>query len=459
MISDVRTYLTARFIIAIALIFAVMTFSFFLISSVIKSSVHDGYVINASGAQRMNSQRIALMAREISGAKSAEEADGYIVKMRVNFDRMSKNHKELSTGEFDDGVTRELKPQIKEMYFKPGGIDEEVTHYLSLASEFLDLYEEQGFEIAKNSPLIDEIVEIARNGFLDKLDVAVFEHEKVAQGRIDTFEMYQRISYGIGIFLLFLVFSFILRPVARRLGVVTSDLANRNDELIEFSYRISHDLRSPIKSVKGLMGIASAAAQTDDKDGVEEVLGHATKSLNKLENLTEDIIMLTKMKMSEVPDVEFNPRELIEASLESVQNIEGAKDITFSTSYGLTSELVSMKKLYLSQSLDNLLSNAIKYRDTTKDNSKVDISVTQSSQEIKIDISDNGIGIPPDRADNLFKMFQRFHPKQSYGSGLGLYLVAQNIAALGGQITYKALEDGSSFQIHIPLPSTHQKAA
>ena len=65
-------------------------------------------------------------------------------------------------------------------------------------------------------------------------------------------------------------------------------------------------------------------------------------------------------------------------------------------------------------------------------------------------VRDNGLGIDEKYRDKVFGMFQRFHPKVSFGSGLGLYIVLQNVKAIEGEIVYKPLEQGSEFIVTFP---------
>ena len=101
--------------------------------------------------------------------------------------------------------------------------------------------------------------------------------------------------------------------------------------------------------------------------------------------------------------------------------------------------------------LENLISNAIKYQDTDKENSFIKISTYGIGAKLALEVEDNGLGIPEDQQDKLFTMFKRFHPKVSFGSGLGMYMVKNSLDILGGEISFKDSGDGSIFKILIPI--------
>lgn len=100
--------------------------------------------------------------------------------------------------------------------------------------------------------------------------------------------------------------------------------------------------------------------------------------------------------------------------------------------------------------LHNLIGNALKYQDPQKENQEVTVKVTNDSDQTKIEISDNGIGIAPEHQEKIFDMFYRAS-EQSNGSGLGLYIVRETITKLKGNIQVSSTPGlGSVFAITLP---------
>ena len=86
-----------------------------------------------------------------------------------------------------------------------------------------------------------------------------------------------------------------------------------------------------------------------------------------------------------------------------------------------------------------------------KEKSVVRISTEKNGNDIVFSVEDNGLGIPEEREKEIFSMFKRFHPKVSFGSGLGLYMMKKSADVLGGQIEYEKSELGTKFKLLIPI--------
>ena len=226
---------------------------------------------------------------------------------------------------------------------------------------------------------------------------------------------------------------------------------------MEFSFRISHDLRSPVSSCKGLIEIARDAVEDEDSEMVSNVVSRMDNSLTRLETLIEDIIAVTRNSVSDTSVEPVNLREMVNETLDSLSSMPGYCDFAFEIDIKGEQEFFA-KKLYLQQILQNLISNAIKYSAPEGDVDKkpvVTISSRQHGKKFDVTVSDNGPGIPETCHDKLFGMFNRFHPDKAQGSGLGLYLTKQNAIALGGDLKYQPMANGSQFQLNF----TADKAA
>ena len=254
----------------------------------------------------------------------------------------------------------------------------------------------------------------------------------------------------LGLFLLLLEAVFIFRPMVKQVVHTMTDLEKSNAELIEFSYRISHDLRSPIVSSLGLLDVVEKGVDSGNKSLSMGALGHIKASMTRLESLIDDIINLTKMKLADYPNEAVDFSKLLEDVIGHLHVSKGSDKIKIIVDNQVHSSFKS-KPVYLRQTLENLLSNAIKYHDAKKPSPFIKITSRLSGLTCIVEIIDNGVGIPEEYRSEVFGMFKRFHPKQSFGSGLGLYLVSQNVEILGGKIDYEALNDGTKFTFSFPI--------
>lgn len=227
-------------------------------------------------------------------------------------------------------------------------------------------------------------------------------------------------------------------------------LEKLNGELEEFTYRTSHDLRSPLISSTKLLSITDQTLVEGDIEKSRHYIGVVQKSLDKLNGLVTDILQLTRLNYQELPQSQTDISNLVEETLQKNSNIEGFDEITISQNYHYADSFVTQKE-HLSFIIENLLSNAIKYRDPKKEISTINVEVNKVEKDVILTVVDNGLGIPEKYRSKLFSMFNRFHPDTAFGSGLGLYMVKKSIDKIKGHIAYEDTGDGSKFIVSIPM--------
>lgn len=234
----------------------------------------------------------------------------------------------------------------------------------------------------------------------------------------------------------------IAKKMTRQYREKTKDLEVANAELEEFSYRTSHDLRSPLVSSIGLLDFAVKAINKGDSEKALASLKHIDNSLQKLQLLIEGILDLAKTTHLDEEKECVYVSEVIDGALTKFAHMENFERLTFYKDVESVGTVVT-KKLRFQLIVENLLSNAIKYQDTKKSSSWVKISTTINNRNFILTIEDNGLGIPPNLQTGVFSMFKRFHTNTSYGSGLGLYMVKKSADRLGGKMDFCDGEDGA----------------
>ena len=226
-------------------------------------------------------------------------------------------------------------------------------------------------------------------------------------------------------------------------------LTAANQELEEFAYRTSHDLRSPLISSRKLLSIIQEELQQGEIDTAIRYSGIVGDSLNKLQQLVTDILNLATVNHGEVTPEQIDLAEAVDDSLNRFSSMENFERVKFEFDFQHQHN-VWLPKTYFVLILENLLSNTIKYQDPNQSSSVVKLTTYSEPNSFVLCIEDNGLGIPVASQSKLFSMFKRFHPKTAYGSGLGLYMVNKTVIKLGGEITYHALEKGSKFRVKLP---------
>ncbi|MGN7503594.1 MAG: CHASE domain-containing protein [Alphaproteobacteria bacterium] len=243
----------------------------------------------------------------------------------------------------------------------------------------------------------------------------------------------------------------ISRDVTEREELI-SQLTETNAELEEFAYRTSHDLRAPLVSSAKLLSMADKALDKGQIDTVRQCMQHAQTSIHKLEALVQDILQLTQAKSGneEIEDVNINL--VITNALDKISHIDGYERINFMREVDVNKTVRLCKNRFV-LIVENLLSNAVKYTDPNEPKPEVRIKAYFSRKKLVLRVEDNGLGVPEENQNQLFTMFKRFHPKVSFGSGLGLYMMKKSADILGGEISFEPLKKGSAFILKVPVNS------
>lgn len=238
-----------------------------------------------------------------------------------------------------------------------------------------------------------------------------------------------------------------LQKLAEEVEAKNRDLEKTNSELDRFLYSTSHDLRSPLSSIKGLINVAQHDTTDEKMHGYFKMMAGR---VDRLEDFIKDIIDYSKNKRTEIRHEAVDFDALINEVSENLKYAEGASGIAFKKGIHIE-HLVWMDKGRLNVILNNLLANAIKYHDLRKEHRWIAVDVNNSGNSIKIKVSDNGTGIQREHQEKIFEMFYR-GTLLSSGSGLGLYIVKQAVEKMEGTITVQSVAgEGSSFLVTLPV--------
>ena len=231
---------------------------------------------------------------------------------------------------------------------------------------------------------------------------------------------------------------------------IENSLRQANEELEEFTYRTSHDLRSPLVSSISLLSMAQDSIKENDLDTAMKSLGHIEASLLKLEALIKDILSLTQAQNIEEENTEIDIQDAIYSALFKFSNMKNYERLDITTDLQFTEPVINKKSRFL-LIVENLLSNAIKYQDENEEQSYIKISTYKEGRNFVFQVQDNGLGIPEEQHEKIFQMFKRFHNRVAFGSGLGLYMMKKSAGILGGDILFEQPKKGTIFKLVIPL--------
>lgn len=240
--------------------------------------------------------------------------------------------------------------------------------------------------------------------------------------------------------------SYYASVIIRRLREKNQALVRTNHELDKFVYSVSHDLRAPITSLKGLISIAR---DEEDRQEVNRYWGLMMNSLNKQDQFIKDIISFSRNKRADIEKEEVDLPAAVHEVMEQLRFMNEGNEVKVEMTilvHKIKTDAVRLKII-----LSNLISNALKYGDPEKQEQQVKIKSYLQQQHLAIEISDNGIGIDNEYQSQIFDMF--FVTSHSNkGTGLGLYIVKETVHRLGGKIKVESTRgEGSKFTVSIPL--------
>jgi PAS domain S-box-containing protein len=222
------------------------------------------------------------------------------------------------------------------------------------------------------------------------------------------------------------------------------DLQKINLELDHFVYSISHDLRSPLLSIKGIIGLVLKSSTISDEN--RKFLDMTMSSASRLDNTIQEILDYSRNSRLDVSNTNFDIKELIAIVFEDLKfaaNSEIQIDYTINGSTFINSDKARMGVL-----LKNIIGNSIKYRRPDVE-AKIHVEINAFPNEIKLLIIDNGEGIQPKHLDKVFDMFYRA-TTTSVGTGLGLYICKEIVQKLGGSISIQSIPgEGTTVSMNI----------
>ncbi|HXA01155.1 MAG TPA: ATP-binding protein, partial [Cytophagaceae bacterium] len=217
-----------------------------------------------------------------------------------------------------------------------------------------------------------------------------------------------------------------------------------NNDLDNFIYTASHDLKAPISNIEGLM--IALFSEIPDNDSTHQIRKMLEASIERFKTTITDLTEITKVQKGLIEDIQ----EVDLAEMNEEINGDMKDDIMRTGAIILTDfkiPTIRFSKKNLRSIVYNLLSNAIKYRSPDKI-AKIKISSEDAGKYVLFKVSDNGLGISEENKGKVFGMFKRFHDHVE-GTGIGLYIVKRIVDNAGGRIEVEStIGKGSTFNIY-----------
>jgi len=227
-------------------------------------------------------------------------------------------------------------------------------------------------------------------------------------------------------------------------------LIRTNNDLQEFAYVASHDLQEPLRMITSYLDLLQLRWGSAIDAEAMMYLGRATDSAARMTRLVKDLLVYSRAGHDGEFTEEVPLQDLVSEICEDLgaRIAETEAEIVF-----VDLPVVRARRLLLRQVLQNLLQNALKYRHPER-RPHVTVSVAKSGDDTLVHVTDNGLGIPEQHRDRIFRLFQRLDLGKAEGSGIGLSICRKLARAWGGEITVASDgEHGSTFTITLPRQS------
>ncbi len=225
------------------------------------------------------------------------------------------------------------------------------------------------------------------------------------------------------------------------------DLWRSNQELAEFAYVASHDLKEPLRKVANYAQLLVRRVSNDIDGEGQRYLDHIQGGLERMQHLIDDLLAYSRLSNGEK---QSQTVEIDEVLTQVTGDLETAMAQSGATITRDALPTVSANPLHMQQLFQNLISNAIKFRDSRAP--VIHVSAVEKDGLCVFSVADNGIGIEPKYLDQIFKIFHRLHGRERYtGTGIGLAICKKIVETYGGKIWATSKPDaGSTFFFSLP---------
>ena len=228
----------------------------------------------------------------------------------------------------------------------------------------------------------------------------------------------------------------------------SNELEVKNEELKQFAYITSHDLKSPLRNIITLLQLVRKKNNNTLDKNSSELMTIATDSAEHLYRLVNDILLYSTTDNNNQETEEISIEDIVRSIKQNLTHYLTQKDASIIISKALPT--IEAHTTLINNLFHNLIENAIKYNDSEKPTVTIDYEILDQNYLFKI--SDNGIGIKPEFKELIFVVFKRLHTQKHYeGTGIGLSICKKIVEKYNGNIWLESEEGkGSTFFFTLP---------
>lgn len=241
-----------------------------------------------------------------------------------------------------------------------------------------------------------------------------------------------------------------LAAANKQLKLKTGELQSANEELAQYNYVISHDIRSPLRAIHNYTDFLYEDLEATLEGEQKSYLTGLKSAVQEADYLVERLLEFSRIGRQDGPVESIDLGVFLEKLIVSL-NLKVQIKIQMQELW----PQVQFDRLLLQQVFQNLLTNAVKFNNSEPKEAELGWQQTEA-QKYEIFIRDNGIGIDPRYQDLIFNVFERLHTKEEYeGTGMGLAIVKKALHTMNGDIRVES-NPGRGSTFFITLPATEE---
>jgi PAS domain S-box-containing protein len=224
-------------------------------------------------------------------------------------------------------------------------------------------------------------------------------------------------------------------------------LARSNADLEDFAHTVSHDLQEPLRAVSGYATLLAQRQRDLRGEDARVFLGFIQDGAHRMQAMIESLLLYSRVLHHTLP---AEPVDLNEAVEWACANLESAIERSKGRIIREPLPVVNGSEFHMGQLFQNLIANALKYR--TAETPVVKISAARTNGTWRIEVADNGVGIPKEHHESIFRIFRRLNNGVEPGSGVGLALCKKIAERYGGEIWVES-EPGCGSRFYVSFPA------
>jgi light-regulated signal transduction histidine kinase (bacteriophytochrome) len=221
-----------------------------------------------------------------------------------------------------------------------------------------------------------------------------------------------------------------------------------NEELEQFAYAASHDLQEPLRTISSYLTLLERRYSDDLDEDAREFVDFAVDGADRMRTMIQALLAYSRVDTHGEQFEDVSVTTIIDNVIQNLDVTIHESDATVTTPS--SDYTISGDESQLVQLFQNLVENGIKYNEGAP---RIDITASREEEMVRFEVTDNGIGIADDQADEIFEVFQRLHTREEFaGTGIGLAICRKIVERHGGRIHVESTTgEGSTFVVMLPI--------